>query len=270
MEETIVEVDWDSIRVSPFQPRRHFSEEEIEELAASIRSIGLIHPPVVRKILNRDKFLYYELIAGERRWRATKKAGFDKIVVIVRESTDEHAAKATLIENIQRVDLNPLEMAQAFKRLIEVFRMTQEEVADRVGKKRSTVANYLRLLALPSAIQSTLVDGSITMGHAKAILSLNDSELQRKLHELILQNKMTVREAESQSLKIAKKKKATKSTSPSKMDLSLLDIQSKLQEALGTKVSMDYSSKKGGKIQIHYYNLDDLERLLSVLQINCD
>ena len=255
--EEICEVDVDALRVSPFQPRRYFSEEELEELADSIKAVGLIHPPVVRKIQNRDKLLYYELIAGERRWRAVKRAGFKTIKVIVRESTDEDAAKATLIENVQRVDLSPLEMAHAFKRLIDIFRMTQEEVADKVGKKRSTVANYLRLLTLPQGIQETVSKGEITMGHAKAILSLDGEELQHKLHTLIAEEKMTVREAEKESLRMAQKEK---NDGPH-----LTALQDRLREQLQTKVAIVPTGQTQGKIEIHYFSFDDLDRLLGCL-----
>lgn len=252
MDESIVEVSCEEIRVSPFQPRRHFSEDELEELAASIRSVGLIQPPVVRRIQHRDQTLYYELIAGERRWRAAKKAGLSHLKVIVRDTNEEHAAKTSLIENIQRVDLNPIELAQAFRRLIEVFQMTQEGVAEQVGKKRSTIANYLRLLALPTLIQENLAKGMITMGHAKAILSLENDALQQKLHELITKQNLTVREAERASRKMGTKKK--------REALSLSALQEKMQERLGTKVVLSE-----GKIAIHYYSLEDLERLLELL-----
>ena len=177
--------------------------------------------------------LYYELIAGERRWRAAKKAGLEKINVLVRASSDDEAAKSTLIENVQRVNLDPIETAEAFRKLIEIFRMTQEELAEKVGKKRSTVANYLRLLALPLDIRSSLSSGQITMGHAKALLSLESADLQKKLSELIIEKEMTVREAEKESKRLVKKKK-----SPSKAavrDLHWDEIREKLEQKLATK-----------------------------------
>lgn len=262
-QEMICEVEWDSIRVSPFQPRRIFSEEELEELAASIREVGIIQPPVVRMIMNRDKLLYYELIAGERRWRAAKKAGFSKLKVIVRKSNEEEAAKATLIENLQRIDLNPLETAQAFKRLIDVFHMTQEEVAEKVGKKRSTVANYLRVLGLPKEIQEGISKGTITMGHAKAILSLDGQELQESLHAKIMTQNLTVREAERESATLSKQIKKPSSV-PAK-EIHLRSLEEKLQESLGTKVIIEHAGKKGGKVMIHYYSLEDLDRLLDLM-----
>ncbi|WP_369016619.1 ParB/RepB/Spo0J family partition protein, partial [Chlamydia pneumoniae] len=195
--DTIIEVAIDDIRVSPFQPRRVFSNEELQELIASIKAVGLIHPPVVREICTGDRVLYYELIAGERRWRAMQLAGATTIPVILKHViADGTAAEATLIENIQRVNLNPIEMAEAFKRLIHVFGLTQDKVAYKVGKKRSTVANYLRLLALSKTIQESLLQGQITLGHAKVILTLEDPILREKLNEIIIQEHLAVREAE--------------------------------------------------------------------------
>lgn len=262
MEEYISEVSIDQIRVSPFQPRRQFSEEELKELADSILQIGLIQPPVVRKIVQKDKILYYELIAGERRWRASEKAGLKKIPVIVRSSTDHQAAEASLIENIQRVDLNPLEMAEAFRKLMEVFCLTQEEIADRVGKKRSTIANYLRLLTLPPSICEGLQKGAISMGHAKAILSLEDPELKEMLFQLIQKDKLTVREAEQTSLNFLKKEKKIK-----EKDIHIVEIERNFEEKFKTKVRFILEGKKSGKIVFHYYDLDDLDRLLDLFAI---
>lgn len=267
MQEYIIEVDLSEIKVSPFQPRIEFSLQELEELSASIKAVGLIHPPVVRKILQGDKFLYYELIAGERRCRAAKMAGFEKIKVIVRDYLDDEAAKATLIENVQRVDLNPLEMAESFLKLIEVFRMTQEDVAEKVGKKRSTVANYLRLLSLPVPIRQSLSSGSITMGHAKAILSLDSFELKEKLHSLIVAQELTVREAEKESQKLARGAK-TKKESKRQANVHITDLEEKLTHHFGTKVTLEPIKKAGGRVCINYYSLDDLDRLLTVFGIS--
>ncbi len=258
-EEYISEVRWEEIRVSPFQPRREIAETELEELAASIRSVGLIHPPVVRKITQEGKLLYYELIAGERRWRACKRAGFNKLNVVVRELSDDDAVKASLIENIQRVDLNPIETAIAFQKLLEVFGMTQEEMAEKVGKKRSTIANYLRLLTLPPTIRESLVNGSITMGHAKAILSLDSFELKDRLHQLILKNQLTVRQTEKEGAKLGSVKRRRNATS---VDVHLLDLEEKLKQRFGTKVAIQ--GGKEGRVVFQYYSLDDLERLLGL------
>lgn len=268
MQENIIEANLSEIKVSPFQPRTEFSSQELEELAASIRAVGIIHPPVVRRILQGDKFLYYELIAGERRCRAAKLAGFEKIKVIVRDYPDLEAAKATLIENVQRVDLNPLEMAESFLKLIEVFRMTQEDVAEKVGKKRSTVANYLRLLTLPGQIRSSLSSGTITMGHAKAILSLDSFELKEKLHSLIVKEELTVREAEKESQKLAKGNKKKKEKGASTNQLHIAELEERLTHHFGTKVTIEPLKQSQGKVIISYYSLDDLDRLLQLFGNN--
>lgn len=258
MTESIESVEWDQIRVSPFQPRRTFSDEELDELAASIKGVGLIHPPVVRKVESNGKVLYYELIAGERRWRASKRAGLTTLSVLVRDYTDEHAAKSTLIENLQRVNLDPMELAEAYQKLISVFRMTQEEVADRVGKKRSTVANYLRLLALPDQIKASVSKGDISMGHAKALLALDSDALKTALSKLIVDKQLTVRDAEKESRKLAKKKK------PLLRDPHIEEIEEQLKEHLGTKVEIS-TSRRGGQVVLHYYSNDDLDRLAGCL-----
>lgn len=264
----IQEIDIDTIQVSPFQPRRVFSDEELDELISSINTVGLIQPPVVRAITSNAKLLYYELIAGERRWRACKKVGLKKLPVIVRTITDEKAAKATLIENIQRVDLNPLEMAQALKRLIDVFQMTQEEVALKIGKKRSTVANYLRLLSLPKEVQEGVSSEQISMGHAKAILSLQAKDLQHLLHKMIVEKELTVRQAEREGNKLersVRRKKKTSFPQQCQEEIHLEDLAQKLQDKLGAKVSIAATSRSGGKVIIHYYSYTDLERLLDLL-----
>jgi ParB family transcriptional regulator, chromosome partitioning protein len=264
--DVIKEIEIDQLRVSPFQPRRVFSDEELEELSSSIQSVGLIHPPVVREVKAGEKILYYELIAGERRWRALKRAGFEKIPVIIRTSSDEMAAKATLIENIQRVDLDPMEMALAYKRLLDVFRMTQEEVAEKVGKKRSTVANYLRLLTLPDPIKEDLSAKNITMGHAKAILSLESPELKESLHQLILDKKLNVRDAEKESTRLSKKKRKPVEKKNNDHASHLKLLEERLQEVYQTKVEIQSNGKKGGKVSIQFYSNEDLQQLVLRLE----
>ncbi|MEG0037009.1 MAG: ParB/RepB/Spo0J family partition protein [Victivallaceae bacterium] len=196
MQDTLLEVPSDSIRISPFQPRRHFSEEELRGLANSIESIGLLQPPVVREVSNNGTFLYYELIAGERRWRALKLLGREKIEVLVRSSEDSCAAEAALAENLQRVDLNPIEMAEAFRRFMDAFQLTQDNLALRVGKKRSTVANYLRLLTFGKEIRNLLISGELTMGHAKVLLTLNSEKDRNEWAHLAIKRKLPVRDLE--------------------------------------------------------------------------
>jgi len=230
----IKEVPIDLIHVNPFQPRRHFASDVLEELAQSIIAVGLIHPPVVRP-LEDDKG--YELVSGERRYRAAQLAGLKIIPVLVRTTSNELSAQAALIENIQRVDLNPIEIAKALRSLVEEFDFQQDELAVRVGKKRSTVANYLRLLGLPKNIQDSVTSEAISMGHAKAILSLEGFEKQNLLHELILRDGLNVREAEEASLRIAEraKKKAIPFVN---RNFYLEEIAEKIQQKLGTKVSI--------------------------------
>lgn len=258
----LIEVDVEHISVNPYQPRRHFNTEELEDLASSIKAVGLIHPPVVRP-LSQDR---YELVSGERRLRATQLAGFKSIRVIVQKRTHSLSAQAALIENVQRVDLNPLEIAQALKQLMLEFSFTQDDLAVQIGKKRSTIANYLRLLTLPKPIQQSISQGLITMGHAKVILSLTESDQMELLHQAILRDEMTVRQAEEFALKIVDRIKKNKLTYETR-DFYLEEIAEKLQRLLGTKVVIQPMGKKG-RLTIDYYNLDDLDRLLSLFGIS--
>ncbi len=261
-EMTIREVYTLNISVNPHQPRRHFSDTELNELAASIKEVGLIHPPLVRPLPEHGQ---YELISGERRFRASQRAGLQKIPVIIRETTDTLSAQQALVENIQRVDLNPLEIAKALKCLLEEFDLNQEELAHRIGKSRSTVANYLRLLSLPKAVQDSINTAKITMGHAKAVLSLAGFEKQVLLHDLIIRDDLTVREAEQAAQRIHKKAKE-KTLVYANRDFYLEQLAEKIQQRLGTKVQIDGKGKKG-RISINYYNLDDLDRLLTIFGV---
>lgn len=256
--ELLKEVSAELIRVNPFQPRRFFSPDELEELALSIKAVGLIHPPVVRPC---EDGVSFELISGERRFRAAQLAGMKRIPVLVRESSYAVSAQAALIENIQRVDLNPMEVSKALHGLMEQFGFHQDELALRIGKKRSTVANYLRLLSLPKNIQDSVSTEMISMGHAKAILSLEGFEKQNLLHELILRDDLTVREAEEASLRISQKAKKQVLVYANR-DFYLEQIAERLQQKLGTKVSIQGKGKKG-RIYIDYYGLDDLDRLIA-------
>lgn len=258
-EEIAREIDIAKIVVNPYQPRRHFAAAELEELAQSIKSVGIIHPPLVRPCENSDQ---YELISGERRFRASQLAGLTRIPVFIRQSSHAISAQAALIENIQRVDLNPIEIAKALKSLIEEFHFSQEKLALQIGKKRSTVANYLRLLGLPKNIQDSVASDIISMGHAKAILSLEGFEKQNLLFEMIVRDNLSVRETEEASLRIAQKAKK-KLLVYINRDFYLEEIANRLQHKLGTKVTIQSSGKKG-QITIQYYNLDDLDRLLAI------
>ncbi|MBA3721597.1 MAG: ParB/RepB/Spo0J family partition protein [Parachlamydiaceae bacterium] len=260
--EELREVEIAKISVNPYQPRRHFDQEDLQELADSIKAVGLLHPPLVRPIPHSDEF---ELISGERRFRAASLAGMKTLSVIVRHTSSSLSAQAALIENIQRVDLNPLEVAKAMRSLIIEFSLSQDEMALRVGKKRSTVTNYLRLLTLPIHIQEAVSQNKISMGHAKAILGLEGCHKQMLLFELILRDDLSVRDAEAAAVRIGEK--ARKQTlNFATRDFYLEQLAEKIQEKLGTKVVIQGKGKKG-RISINYYNLDDLDRLLCLFGI---
>jgi ParB family chromosome partitioning protein len=263
--EELLEVDIDLITTNPYQPRRYFNEGELEDLAFSIQSVGLLHPPLVRRVPDANR---YEIISGERRYRAAQLAGLQKMQVLVRSSSNSHSAQAALIENIQRVDLNPIEIAKALHSLVEEFGFSQDELAQRIGKKRSTVANYLRLLGLPKNIQESVMKDVITMGHAKAILSLEGDEKQNLLHELIVRDGLNVREAEETALRIAEKAKR-KALVYTDRDFFLEELAEKIQAKLGTRVLIQGKGKRG-RISIDYYSFDDLDRLLGIFGVGGD
>lgn len=240
VKEEVKEVSLELIVVNPHQPRRHFSQEELKELAQSILAIGLIHPPVVRPLNNGT----FELVSGERRFRASQLAGLVTMQVLVRDSSHAISAQAALIENIQRVDLNPIEVAKALKNLVEQFGFAQDELATRIGKKRSTVANYLRLLGLPKNIQDSVSADTITMGHAKAILALEGFEKQNLLYELIVRDDLNVREAEEAAVRLSQKAKR-QDLAYANRDFYLDLVAERIQQSLGTKVSIQGKGKKG-------------------------
>ncbi|EPP34424.1 parB/RepB/Spo0J family partition domain protein [Chlamydia ibidis] len=263
--DTIIEVPIESIRVSPFQPRRVFSELELEELVMSIKSVGLIHPPVVREIRSGNKILYYELIAGERRWRALQSAGYTVIPVVLKQvMTDDVAAEATLIENIQRVALNPMEMAEAFKTLITVFGLTQDKVAQRVGKKRSTVANYLRLLSLSDKIRERIHTGDITLGHAKVILSLDDPQLREVLSDKIIKDNLAVRDTEREAKRISSGRNLAKATNSQVPETDYQNLVDQLSQHLGCKVNIK-SQQNQFVLSLSLDNEDSLKHVIEHL-----
>lgn len=259
---TILEAN--NIVPNPRQPRKYFNEEEIEELAHSIKEQGILQPILVRK-----KGMKYELIAGERRLRAAKKAQLKKVPVIIKDATDEEALELTIVENLQRENLNPIEEAAAYKTLLEQFSLTHEQIAKKVGKNRATVSNSMRLLDLPRKIQDSLKKGTITIGHARPLLSISDINKQVDLWKQIISKNLSVRDVEalisSDNLKNASVSKTAKRQSAADLDPMLKDIKEKLIEALGTKVEIHGSSQKG-KISIQYFSQEDLERIIG--QIN--
>lgn len=249
------------IVVNPYQPRQEFDAEELEALAQSIRTVGILHPPLVRPLPSGG----YELISGERRFRAAQLASLTVIPVYIRNTECSISAQASLIENIQRVDLNPLEIAKALKKLLIEFGYSQDQLSQQIGKKRSTISNYLRLLTLPRVIQESVSKCFLTMGHAKAILSLEQEEKQVLLHELILRDDLSVREAEKAASRIGEKaRKQQLSYLP--RDFYLEQIADKIRTRLGTQVTIQSKGKRG-RISIDYYNFDDLDRLLALLGI---
>ncbi|GAB4231528.1 MAG: ParB/RepB/Spo0J family partition protein [Chlamydiales bacterium] len=254
-------VKLNSIRVNPYQPRRVFEQEALEELASSIKEIGLIQPLVVRSI-GSD---LYELIAGERRFRACQIVQLETVPILIKHTDTSKAAEASLVENIQRVDLNAIEIGRALRRLMVDFSLTQEEIASRVGMKRSSVANYLRLLSLPIEAQEALIKGSITMGHAKVLLSIEHGHLQHTLLNECIHKQWSVRQIEKEAKKCQHKGAMTRTTKTP--DIHIERFSETLQNKLGTKVTMKGSPEKG-RITIEYFSLEDLDRLSEIFGIN--
>ncbi len=246
------------------QPRKVFNDAKMEELVASIHEKGIIQPLVVRR--QGD---HYQIIAGERRWRAAQKAGLHEVPVVIQDVSEDWALEMALIENIQREDLNPLEEAEAYRNLIGTFDLSQEEVAKRVGKDRSSVTNALRLLKLPGSVQQDLLAGSLTMGHARALLSLDSEEDILEGSRELQRKRLSVRETEAMVKKIKNFGRA-KPQAPGKNanDPHLVHLAGELKRTLGTQVKITPKGKAGGKIEISYYSPEDLERLLEILDIS--
>jgi ParB family chromosome partitioning protein len=248
----IVELELDKIVPNEYQPRKVFDDTKLRELAASIREQGVIQPVIVHKADGG-----YQLIAGERRWRASRLAGLRTIPALVKEATKRELLEMALIENIQREDLNPLEAAEAYKRLQDEFKLTQEDLARRVGKERSTVTNFLRILHLPKEVKQDLATGSLSMGHAKALLSLERGRDQIQAAALIVKKGLSVREAET----LAHRLKDPPRQKRARQSHELKAVEERLKKALGTKVSIS-SRSKGGRIVIDYYSAEELDRIL--------
>ncbi len=256
-EARILDLDPRAITPNPKQPRKAFQEEALQELAESIKREGVQEPVIVRK-----KDGVYELVSGERRVRASIMAGLKAVPAICRDVSDTDMLKLGLIENIQREDLNPIELAQAYQALLEEFHVTQEQLADEVGKKRVTVTNTLRLLHLPEDIQGYVVDGTLSMGHARALLALSSAEAQRRAARKIIAEGLSVRQTEKLAAPAEPKPKKT----PASKDPNIAQVEEDLRRALGTKVTVHNKKNNRGKIEIEYYNLDDFERILGVVR----
>ena len=241
------------------QPRKNFDEDALLELSDSIKQFGVLQPLLVRK--RKD---YYEIIAGERRWRAAKLAGVKEVPVIEKEYTDQEILEIGLIENIQRENLNPIEEAIAYKRLLEEFNLKQDEVAERVSKSRTAVTNSMRLLKLSDKVQQMIIDDMISTGHARALLAIDDPELQYTLANKIFDEKLSVRETEK-LVKEIKNPKKPKEKNPVANSFIYQDLEEKMKSVFGTKVSIASKGKGKGKIEIEYYSDDELEHLFDMM-----
>ena len=252
----VISIPLDKIKANKFQPRAEFDKQALNDLAASIKEKGFIQPVVVRS--QQDG---YELIAGERRFRAAKMLNLNEVPAIIKDVSDIDSLELSIIENVQREDLNPIDQAKAFKRLLDEFNMTQEGISATIGKDRATVANILRLLKLPEKIQAFVSRGTISMGHAKAILGLDKESEQIKLCTKVIKNDLSVRDTEGYAKKLSG---GTKKKKPEK-DPNLIVIEEQLSDVLGTKVKI-LRSKQGGKIEIEFYSEKDLERVVTRLK----
>ncbi len=265
-QEQLLEIDLDLIEPNAKQPRTRFADEKLNELAQSILANGIVQPILVRRRGAR-----YQLIAGERRWRASQRAGLQKIPAIIREVADEKLLELALIENIQRQELNPIEEARAYRNLIETIGLTQEMVAERVGKNRTVVTTCLRLLKLPKDIQQLVEDEKISAGHARALLMSSDVESQRRLASRIIEMSLSVRETEKAVKRIGRNDglAVDKTSIKSKKDANIKAAETKLKRYLGTQLQISPDGKgTGGKIEIEYYSESDLDRIYRLILNN--
>lgn len=258
--ETIVKITM--VEPNRKQPRKNFDEDALQELSDSIKQFGLIQP-----ILVQDRKDHYEIIAGERRWRAAKMAGLKEVPVIIRDYTEQEIMEISLIENIQREDLNPIEEAQAYKRLLTEFNLKQDEVAERVSKSRAAVTNSIRLLKLDDRVQQMVIDDMISTGHARALLAVEDHEEQYMLAQKIFDEKLNVRDVEKLVKNLHKPVKQKKEEDKT-MNAIYQDIENKLKQKLSTKVIVTSKGEGAGKIEIEFYNHEDLDRLLEMIGNN--
>jgi len=253
--EELVYLDINRVLPGEQQPRKSFRDESLKELAASIKERGVLQPVIVSRVGDGS----FRLVTGERRWRASALAGLKKIPALIRDVASKDSLEIALIENIQREDLNPIETADAFKRLMADFKLTQEELSEKVGKDRATIANYLRLLKLPAEIKSLISVGSLSMGHAKALLTIEGRAHQLEVARKIIKRGLSVREAEALSKRPSRPKKVKLHRDPQ-----ILSLEERLIKSLGTKVRIHHKGKRG-EIEIEYYSLDELDRLLEIL-----
>ena len=256
----IIELEVNKIEVNPYQPRTHFNEQAIGELAESIKSLGIIQPVTVRK-LDRNQ---YQLVSGERRYRAAKSIGFDRIPAYVRIANDQEALEMALVENIQRRDLDPIEIALSYQRLIDEIQLTQNQLSERVGKKRSTVANYIRLLKLDPIVQTGMRDGFLSMGHGRALINVEESEKQLEIYEKIIARSLSVRDTELlvQKSKKSQSAETTKALKPLFYD----DAADELKSYFNTSVTIKVNQKGKGNIQIQFDSQEDLNYIIKKIK----
>ena len=252
----VVELDINQVEPNKNQPRKNFDQDALNELADSIKQYGVIQPIVVQKIDD-----YYEIIAGERRWRAAKIAKLKKIPVVIKNFSEQEIVEIALIENIQREDLNPIEEAEAYKRLIDEYNLKQEEMAERLSKSRTSITNSMRLLKLSSKVQKLVISGELSSGHARALIPVEDAKKQYTLALEIIKNKLSVRETEKLVKALLEPKKKVKKAVPEN-DFVYRDIEGKIKDIVGTKVKINNKPGGKGKIEIEYYSTEDLERLI--------
>ncbi|AVP55842.1 chromosome partitioning protein parB [Clostridium tetani] len=252
----------ESIKSNDNQPRRSFDEEKISELSQSIKEFGIIQPIIVKKIANGTK---YEIVAGERRWRAAKLAGLEEVPIIIKELSNREVLEISLIENIQREDLNPIEESKAYQELLNSFNLTQGDLSKKLGKSRVTITNSLRLLNLDARVQEMLIRELITEGHGRALLAIKDINIQFQIAQKIIINKLSVRETE-RVVKSLNKKEETKDSIVSKNNPYYEDIKNRLEDFFQTKVKIDNKNNKG-KIEIEYYSEEDLQRIIDILNL---
>ena len=257
-------MDINKVEPNREQPRKNFDEDALLELSESIKQFGVLQP-----LLVQDKNGYYEIIAGERRWRAAKMAGLKEVPVIIKDLTEQEIVEISLIENIQRENLNPIEEAIAYKRLLTEFNLKQDEVAERVSKSRTAVTNSMRLLKLNEKVQQMVIDDMISTGHARALLGIEDMEKQYTTAQKIFDEKLSVRETEKLVKKIQQEKNETAKNKESKIDPKMEaiyhDLEEKMKAVLGTKVTINQKDDKKGKIEIEYYSQDELDRIIDLI-----
>lgn len=262
VKEAVSTIDINLIRANEEQPRKYFDEEKIANLAQSIKEHGMVQPIVLRK---EDD--YYIIVAGERRWRAAKSIGSKEIPAIVMDLTDKQVLEISLIENIQREDLNPIEEAVAYKKLLEEFGITQEELSNKLGKSRTAITNSMRLLNLDKRVRDYLIEGVITEGHGRAILGIDDKNKQNEIAQKIIDEGLSVRQVESLIRAMAEETKKKSTKEPVKQDYYMNHIKDRLEGYFGTKVSLANGKRNKGKIEIEYYSAEDLNRILELLNI---